>query len=213
MLYHNVSISPHSVGTGSLSRNLSRKRQKKVIELNKTDEISCRVSQKLGMGFSNAHEAWWFLYYHPKFTYHERTEFETEADCKVFAGGEDVLAGGGKARAITTAIKDAGGNWWVEWKYECHALDEQLDIHYAQVDETGHVNKDESKNVNIECWLEFGPVEWGYDGYADASKGERERLLNYHDIDLDCGAPTFDEAIVELANLVLEKYGPLPDLK
>ena len=34
-----------------------------------------------------------------------------------------------------------------------------------------------------------------------------DKLVHYHDWKLDCGAPTFDEAIVKLANLVLKEYG------
>ena len=31
--------------------------------------------------------------------------------------------------------------------------------------------------------------------------------MNYHDTKLDCGAPTFDEALVKLARLVKRHYG------
>jgi hypothetical protein len=51
---------------------------------------------------------------------------------------------------------------------------------------------DETKNTKVEVWLEAGP-------YAE---GFRE-----HDIDLDCGGDTFEEAIIALAVKVLDKYG------
>ena len=53
---------------------------------------------------------------------------------------------------------------------------------------------DRSKNTKVEIWLEHGPydAEWG--GCT-------------HDIDLDCGGDTFEEAIIKLAQLVKEKYG------
>jgi hypothetical protein len=31
--------------------------------------------------------------------------------------------------------------------------------------------------------------------------------MHFHDTDLDCGASSFDEALIELANLVMKKYG------
>ena len=89
-----------------------------------------------------------------------------------------------------------------EWPLLRHAISCNLDIFYARVDETGTINDDDSKNVNVECWLEFGPIE-----YACVMDGEPSQLLHTHDIDLDCGAPTFDEALVRLGNLALKHYG------
>jgi hypothetical protein len=88
-----------------------------------------------------------------------------------------------------------------------HAMDKNLDIYYTKVDETRTINDDHTKNVNIECWLEFGKLEWheAFDVYEGGTN--KPYILNYHDYELDCGAPTFDEALVILANNVLEKYG------
>jgi hypothetical protein len=88
-----------------------------------------------------------------------------------------------------------------EWtSLERRALDCNLDIWYAKVDEAGKVNDACSKNVNIECWLEFGPIKQIVrDGIL--------RVENSHDLRLDCGARTFDEALVRLARKVRRHYG------
>ena len=66
--------------------------------------------------------------------------------------------------------------------------------------------EDEEKNSVIRVWLECGPSiksskltekEQGHPSVGRAS----------HDYDLDCGAPSFEEALCELARLVAKKYG------
>jgi len=69
------------------------------------------------------------------------------------------------------------------------------------------IEDDKSKNTAVRIWLECGPLLRQEDlNQADGEEGIRGELAS-HDIDLDCGAPTFEEAIVKLANLVYEKYG------
>lgn len=60
--------------------------------------------------------------------------------------------------------------------------------------ETNAIDVDTNKNTKVQIWLEHGPydAEWG--GCT-------------HDIDLDCGGDTFEEAIIKLAELVKNKYG------
>ena len=60
--------------------------------------------------------------------------------------------------------------------------------------ETNAIDDDPHKNTKVQIWLEHGPydAEWG---------------ACTHDIDLDCGGDTFEEAIINLAKLVEEKYG------
>ena len=53
--------------------------------------------------------------------------------------------------------------------------------------ETNSIDDDKTKNTKTMVWLEYGP-----DGC--------------HDIRLDCGGDTFEEAIIKLANLVNEHY-------
>jgi len=57
-------------------------------------------------------------------------------------------------------------------------------------------NKDKL-NTLTQVWLECGGIEWddNFDTY-----------VHCHDIRLDCGADTFEEAIIKLANLVQKYY-------
>ena len=73
-----------------------------------------------------------------------------------------------------------------------------LEIEVVKVNpETEEIDCDKKLNTLTQVWLETGPV----DTYEDS-------LVSYsHDYDLDCGANTFEEAIIELANLVCKKYG------
>ena len=58
---------------------------------------------------------------------------------------------------------------------------------------TDEIDDDHSKNTKVQVWLEHGPYEeiWG---------------SCTHDIDLDCGGDTFEEAIIKLATLVKKHY-------
>ena len=60
-------------------------------------------------------------------------------------------------------------------------------------DTNGIDYKDSSKNTKVQIWLEHGPFD-------------KEWRACTHDIDLDCGSDTFEEAIIKLAKLVKEKY-------
>jgi len=67
---------------------------------------------------------------------------------------------------------------------------ECLNIDVVKVNpETNSINEDESKNTKVQIWLECGEYNKNY---------------GVHDIELDCGADTFEEGIIELANLVME---------
>jgi hypothetical protein len=161
--------------------------------------------------FSSAYDAWWFLYEHPKLNRCERTEVDTD---KVEAERADAKKRrkmfGHSFRPRVRFLQDKGGNWWKEWRdLTVPAVAENLDIHYAKVDGRGRVNDDPAKNVNTACWLECGEVIWSHP-YADKPEwrqGERDYKMHCHDIDLDCGGKTFDEAIVKLARKVLRKFG------
>lgn len=54
------------------------------------------------------------------------------------------------------------------------------------------IENDDNRNTKTEVWLEFGAV--------------LEEDVCEHDTRLDCGGDTFEEAIVELANLVDTYY-------
>ena len=62
---------------------------------------------------------------------------------------------------------------------------------------TRRVEDDESLNTKTEIWLELGPYNSRY---------------ATHDIDLDCGGWTFEEAIIKLRDLVEFKYGAYNDI-
>lgn len=59
--------------------------------------------------------------------------------------------------------------------------------------DTQAIDYDKTKNTKIEIWLEHGHYDsdWG---------------ACVHNIDLDCGGDTFEEAIVKLAELVKRHY-------
>jgi len=99
------------------------------------------------------------------------------------------------------------------WRLRRHlmipAIDENLTIFYAMTDGK-RVNKDKSKNKSVACWLEFGPVEYGYmSNYPDPKTNwDMESFeQHFHDYKLDCGGPTFDVALIMLAKKVRKEYG------
>lgn len=85
-------------------------------------------------------------------------------------------------------FKDPKGGEWFK---------ESLHIMVVKVNpETETIEDYQSSNSETRVWLEIGPyvIEEDYKGLT-------------HDIDLDCGGKTFEEAIINLANLVKKKYG------
>ena len=74
-----------------------------------------------------------------------------------------------------------------------------LDVSVVKVNlETNSIDDDFSKNTKVEFWLECGPREYCEDF---------GRIVPTHDLDLDCGGETFEDAIIELARLVSCCYG------
>lgn len=178
---------------------------------------------------TNAYEAYWFLHDHPKFVLRERTEVNPEEADKLEAGGflitRDQLVKiedpshpqwlGEPTVHTRNGALYAGGKCWREWRHLLRrALEENLDIHYAKTDRPGghgRVDDDPKKNMNIECWLEFGTVYYGY-AYSGGNKPQGEwdtqtARHHGHDYRLDAGGSTFDEALVRLARNVLKHYG------
>ena len=71
-----------------------------------------------------------------------------------------------------------------------------LDIDVVKTNpDTLEIDNNEELNTKVQVWLEFGGIV----------KDEHLGLIPQHDIDLDCGADTFEEAIIELARLCKEK--------
>ena len=78
-----------------------------------------------------------------------------------------------------------------------------LDIDLVLVNpETNSIDDDESNNTGLRYWLECGPWRW-----IEMFPSGRCSEHSSHDIDLDCGGATFEEAILKLRDLVLGKYG------
>lgn len=68
-----------------------------------------------------------------------------------------------------------------------------LDIEVVKVNpKTKEVDDNPELNIETNVWLECG---------------EYSKYIGIHDMDLDCGGSTFEEAICKLADLVREKYG------
>jgi hypothetical protein len=160
----------------------------------------------------NAYDAWWFLYYHPKFQIPERIEVRDEEHAETFKNKVSPIDE--KTRLRYTIKKDKGGNLWAYCKYlKRHALEENLDIHYAKTDGR-KVNDDKTKNVNIEVWLEFGPLRYAYSTDWEWKEDHaRDYRQHVHDYRLNTGGPTFDAALVSLARLVLKFYGDYKEKK
>ena len=79
---------------------------------------------------------------------------------------------------------------------------EALDVYVVKVNpDTNSIDDDDSKNTKTAVWLETG-------GKVPESEGLPIGCSSfYHDLDLDCGGDTFEEAIIHLAILVLKYYG------
>ena len=90
-----------------------------------------------------------------------------------------------------------------------NCFNECLDIEVTKVNpnhiEDGLCVRDGNENdTKTEVWLEFGPIIIDEE-YCNMVG--RKIPIPMHDYDLDCGGDTFEEAIVNLANLVVAKYG------
>lgn len=87
-------------------------------------------------------------------------------------------------------------------------LSECLFIDVVKVNpETMEVDSCEDKNTATRVWLECGP--WVEPQELGANQEHFPHGVSSHDPDLDCGAPTFEEALIKLAGLVSEKYGEI----
>ncbi len=88
-----------------------------------------------------------------------------------------------------------------------------LDIHVAKINpHTGMVEDDLQKNTAVEIWLEAGC----YNTEAEITDGVESGFCLgecCHDLDLDCGGVSFEEAICHLALLVKEHYGEYNDAR
>lgn len=81
----------------------------------------------------------------------------------------------------------------------CSIFVKYLDIDIIKINpKTNIIDDDKNKNTKKRIRLEACTQE-----YCDDIKD----FCPSHDIDLDCGADTFEKAIIKMANKVLKKYG------
>lgn len=66
--------------------------------------------------------------------------------------------------------------------------------------QTRSIQENSEANTHIEFWVECGSHTWW--DYAS-----NKELVSTHDWELDCGGDTWEEAVLNLGNLVLNKYG------
>lgn len=89
-----------------------------------------------------------------------------------------------------------------EMGIECFRTLVDIDLAYVNpIDNT--VNDDPSLNTKQEIWIEAGP-------YVDCSEWHNDsenKWLPSHDIRLDCGGETLEEAFLNLAVRVKKHYG------
>jgi len=98
--------------------------------------------------------------------------------------------------------------WWFIHNHPMNMADHglnfglyDLDIFVPKVDPgTNTISNDGTKNTKIRVWLEYGP-------YENVSYDDVPHWVRTHDPNLDCGADTFEEAIIKLAGLIKEFYG------
>ena len=147
----------------------------------------------------SAYDAWWFLWNHPKLCVPVRDKEPKES--------ADALEKRG-----FLIHRDVGGTCWRVWRHtQYRAVERSLEIHYAKVDIRGKTSSIPEQNTFTECWLELLVPEYGYACPVEWGPPFDETSLNScHDVLLDCGGKTFDEALIKLAKLVLRHYGDHP---
>lgn len=93
--------------------------------------------------------------------------------------------------------------------YHDNHFQEALDIHFALVNpKTKGIDDDNRKNTETNVWLECGKWLTAKECVPKGHGIPRDYYGAFcHDVELDCGAETFEKAIIKLANLVLKKYG------
>ncbi len=117
-------------------------------------------------------------------------------------------------------ISSRGGFKWIffaAWQYLCeHKIFEMwghnqfsylLNVDVVKVNPaTLKVDDQREKNTLVQVWLEACLWLMPDDVPEDERRYIPEDGIAQHDIDLDCGAGTFEGAIIKLAELVKKKY-------
>jgi hypothetical protein len=80
---------------------------------------------------------------------------------------------------------------------------EGTDIDPHRIDEQGSSHDNDARNTHTEIWYETGHIT-----LLPPEEGElRPHPTHYHDYELDGSAPTYEEAIIQLAGKVHDRYG------
>ena len=69
--------------------------------------------------------------------------------------------------------------------------------------ENSHIEEDETLNTKTEVWVELGKRGWPKHPTDPPTTWDH----HWHDVDLDCGADTYEQAIITAAILVHVAYG------
>lgn len=145
----------------------------------------------------NAYDSYWFLYDHPKSVTEHPDHPLVDLDQYAFGGIGSTHLGARKGKKRDNEYNRAFNEHATDFYWHGQFIN-NLDIHYAKVNSITRSTKDEPRDT-VEVWLETGAALW--EDYAHKYIG------NTHNPELDCGGPTFDEALIKLANLVLKHYG------
>lgn len=159
------------------------------------------------MTIRTAHDAFWYLYSHPRFCMEEISLIAVKNPSR-----RD------EKNIFEFKHEDGSSSYYKLMGLKKRAIETNLDIFYTKVNLKGVVDDNPRKNTRIECWLEFGEYrrtmsesENNLHGLSDPNDFTlpypKPHVLNYHDPKLDVGAPTFDEALVKLAQKVRKVYG------
>jgi hypothetical protein len=91
-------------------------------------------------------------------------------------------------------------------KHGTSYINQILVVDVVKVDpDTERIADIRSKNTKVRIWLEYGPLLRPGEPYFP--EGQKWPIPT-HDVDLDCGGNTFEEAVIKLAGLIKDAYGP-----
>lgn len=147
-----------------------------------------------------AFQAFHFLLDHPKLCVPSRHEITQAEYVKLRRSG------------ISVSKDRCGKCYKMTHELPITALETNLDVWYTKTNGKGRIEDDKTRNIHDECWLEFGELKYDYHTHDPKTNrpydwDKETSLIHYHDPRLDCGGPTFDEALVKLARLVRKYYG------
>lgn len=153
--------------------------------------------------FIDFYESFWFLTHHYIFMdyrgYKEICRYFEDPESFTYCVGEciegkmlkcfDTKIGCKNKNLIRSSLDEV-----IQLVLECHThYSDCLCVEVQKVNpETRSIDDNEELNTKVEVWFECGPY---HENYCN------------HDLDLDCGADTYELATIKLANLVYEKYG------